>query len=92
VRVVNIVEPVDLHELDALPAGEDGMRTELFALYETARQAFDAGNFSEAASRLGDLLGRFPQDGPALVLLSRAVDCMLHEPAEFSPVWTLPGK
>jgi len=92
VRVVNIVEPVDLHELDALPAGADGVRAELFALYETARRAFDTGNFSEATSRLGDLLGRFPQDGPALVLLSRAVDCMLHEPAAFSPVWTLPGK
>ena len=92
VRVVNIVEPVDLYELDALSQGADAVRAELFGLYETARRAFDAGNFSEAASRLGDLLGRFPQDGPALVLLSRAVDCMLHEPAAFSPVWTLPGK
>jgi hypothetical protein len=26
------------------------------------------------------------------VLLSRAVECMVHEPADFSPVWQLPGK
>lgn len=89
VRVVNIVEPVDLFELSLeATAG----REQLFAAYEEALQAFDAGRFAAAAKILGDLLAGIPDDGPALVLLSRAVACMIDEPADFSPVWKLPGK
>jgi adenylate cyclase len=89
VRVVNIVEPVDLFEL----ALEDGSeRAGLFAAYEEALTAFDSGRFAAATKILGDLLAGAPADGPALVLLSRAVACMIDEPRDFSPVWTLPGK
>jgi len=89
VQVVNIVEPVDLYELDC--TGTDERRT-LFAAYDDARSAFDEGRFNAAARALGDVLARFPSDGPALLLLSRAVDTMLAEPRDFSPVWRLPGK
>jgi len=89
VRVVNIVEPVDLFELSL---EQTAGREQLFAAYEEALQAFDAGRFAAAAKILGDLLAGSPDDGPALVLLSRAVACMIDEPADFSPVWKLPGK
>lgn len=89
VRVVNIVEPVDLYELDC---GSDPRSRERFEQYEEALAAFDAGNFSTAAQALGNLLAAWPGDGPSLVLLSRSVDCMIREPADFSPVWELPGK
>lgn len=89
VRVVNIVEPVELFELDC--SGEPRHR-ERFAHYEDALAAFDAGEFSTAVKILGNLLAAFPGDGPALVLLSRAVECMISEPRDFSPVWELPGK
>lgn len=89
VRVVNIVEPVDLFELDC--SGEP-LHRERFAHYEDALAAFDAGDFSTAAKILGNLLATWPGDGPSLVLLSRAVDCMLNDPRDFSPVWELPGK
>jgi len=89
VRVVNIAEPVELHELDCT---DDPSRREAFARYEEALGAFDAGNFGTAARLLGNLLAMTPGDGPALVLLSRAVDCMIREPADVSPVWELPGK
>ena len=89
VRVVNIVEPVELHELDC--NAEPGAR-ERFAEYEEALAAFDAGNFSTAAKILGNLLGAWPGDGPSLVLLARAVECMIREPRDFSPIWDLPGK
>jgi len=89
VRVVNIVEPVDLFELDC---GGEPLQRERFAHYEDALAAFDAGEFSTAAKVLGNLLAAWPGDGPSLVLLSRAVDCMIREPREFSPVWELPGK
>lgn len=87
VRLVNIVAPEDLYELDCT-----GGRQEMFAAYEAALAAFDAGDFSTATKLLGDLLVAWPGDGPALVLLSRSVDCMIREPREFSPVWELPGK
>jgi adenylate cyclase len=89
VRVVNIVEPVELHELDC---SDDPSRREVFARYEEALVAFEAGDFGGAARRLGNLLALVPGDGPSLVLLSRAVECMIREPAAFSPVWELPGK
>lgn len=89
VRVVNIVEPVELFELDC---GSDPRTRERFRHYEDALAAFEAGNFSAAAQALGNLLAAWPADGPSLVLLSRAVDCMIREPQDFSPVWELPGK
>ncbi len=89
VRVVNIAEPVELFELDC---GDAPRRDELFPRYDEALAAFEAGNFSKAARLLGGVLDGFPGDGPSLVLLSRAVDAMVHEPADFSVVWRLPGK
>ncbi|MFM7521935.1 MAG: adenylate/guanylate cyclase domain-containing protein [Planctomycetota bacterium] len=89
VRVVNIAEPVDLFELDC--GGDEG-RKELFSRYEEALACFEKADFRRAAGGLGTLLERFPDDGPALVLLSRSVDAMVHPPHEFSAVWQLPGK
>ena len=89
VAVVNIAEPVVLFELDCTDASRCG---ELFSRYEEALAAFEAANFSNAARMLGGLLDGFPSDGPALLLLSRAVDAMVNEPADFSVVWRLPGK
>ena len=89
VQVVNIAEPVELYELDC---GTTPRSAELFPRFEEALGMFEAGNFSAAASRLGGLLDEFPGDGPALVLLSRAVDCMVRPPENFSAVWKLPGK
>jgi len=89
VRVVNIAGPVDLFELDC--GGDEG-RKELFSRYEEALACFEKADFRRAAGGLGTLLERFPDDGPALVLLSRSVDAMVHPPHEFSAVWQLPGK
>ncbi|HVA49932.1 MAG TPA: adenylate/guanylate cyclase domain-containing protein [Pirellulales bacterium] len=87
-RVVNIAEPVTLFELKASP-GETW--AELCQRYEEALDEFDRQHCEQAMSLLRDLLNKFPDDGPSLVLLSRAVplrDCV----GEFSPVWELPGK
>lgn len=89
VRVVNIAEPVALHELDAV---DDPARQSLFRRYEAALEAFEQARFAVAAGLLGEILATTPGDGPSLVLLSRAVDCMIREPVAFSPVWELPGK
>jgi adenylate cyclase len=89
VRVVNIEAPVDLYEL----AAPDRPRWALArAEYEQALVEFERKQFRESALRLATLRRELPDDGPALVLLSRAVNCMVEEPASFDPVWVLPSK
>jgi adenylate cyclase len=87
--VVNIAEPVALFEL-AEPARPRW--TQLVHKYESALAEFEAGRFSDAIRILGTLLAENPDDGPSLVLLARAVNCVVEEPVEFDPVWRLPGK
>ena len=41
---------------------------------------------------LFQVLTDHPDDGPSLVLLSRAIAQRDHDPAAFDPVWELPGK
>ena len=89
VRVVNIAEPVEMHEL---PAQGRAAWAELRADYERALEEFEKKNFGQAAGILGSLVPRHPHDGPSLVLLSRAVGSLVDEPVPFDPVWELPGK
>jgi adenylate cyclase len=88
-RVVNIAAPVELYELSAddPPAG-----AALREGYEAALGAFEAGDARDAARRLGNLLAEHPGDGPALLLLARAVNALLPDAPPFDPVWELPGK
>jgi adenylate cyclase len=89
VRVVNIEKPVTLYELAPAdrPAWAEAARE-----YEEALAEFEGKQFQEAAWRLAALRRNQPDDGPALVLLSRAVNCMVEEPAKFDPVWELRTK
>ncbi|MFL5244927.1 MAG: adenylate/guanylate cyclase domain-containing protein [Gemmataceae bacterium] len=90
VSVVNIAEPVYLYELAAgYPNWPD-----LKARYEQALQDFENREFRRSARALGALLAtpEYRDDGPAIVLLSRAVNFMVEEPENFDPVWQLPGK
>ena len=89
VRVVNIVEPVELYELTV--SDQSGW-TELKQGYETALAAFERREFRQAAHVLSGLLEKWPDDGPCLLLLSRAATCLLDPIAEFNPIWELPGK
>jgi adenylate cyclase len=89
VRVVNIAQAVDLYELvePNLPGWSD-----LKEEYEEALAHFEKKNFSQAAHILSKLLIEHPNDGPSLILMSRAVQGLVEEPTEFDPVWELPGK
>jgi adenylate cyclase len=89
VRVVNIARPVDLWELRT--ADEPGWPA-LKRAYEEALAEFEKRNFSAAARITGNLLTTSPDDGPSLVLLSRAVQRLIDSRGEFDPVWELPGK
>jgi len=89
VEVVNIAEPVELFELRPTA---DATWPDLRQRYETALQAFEQQDFHAAARILGNLLTSYPDDGPTVILLSRAVDMLARPPKDFSPVWKLSEK
>ncbi len=87
VRVVNISRPVDLYELSSGVGEWNALKQR----YESALQLFESGDFRGTVRLLGELINSFPDDGPSLVLLSRAVGAMTN-PNRFDPVCELPGK
>lgn len=89
VRVVNIAEPVVLHELGRI---DDAGWEELQRAYEGALSAFENRDFHGAAHLLGGLLQTRPDDGPSLLLLSRVASCLVSTDRDFNPCWDLPGK
>ena len=89
VRVVNIAEPVVLHELGRT---DDAGWGDLQQAYEGALSAFENRDFHEAAHLLAGLLQTRPDDGPSLLLLSRVANCLVSTDAVFNPCWDLPGK
>ena len=88
-RVVNIVKPVDLYEVEL--AGPEERRS-FFAASQAALEALEAGDFALAARQAGALLAIHPGDGPLLVTLAQAADALVKAGADFDPVWTPPGK
>jgi adenylate cyclase len=91
VRVVNIPEVVALCQLTA--GGHPGW-DDLKRGYEQALSHFEQQEFRLAARVLGALLAQpaYRDDFPSLVLMQRAVTCMVDPPVQFSPQWELPGK
>lgn len=90
VRVNNIAAPVELHELRA---ADDHSMQELTVSYESALASYERRELHATSALLGRMLVEFPQDGPSLLLMSRAVQEMLrNDSTAFDPVWTLPGK
>jgi adenylate cyclase len=89
-EVVNIKEPVELFELSAAsnPVWSQSQKED----YETALEQFEAKHFGRASLLLSKVVQENADDGPSLVLLSRAVNCMIAEPPEGYAVWKVPGK
>jgi adenylate cyclase len=89
VRVVNIEQPVLLYELrpdDTLVAKQ------LCEQYEEALALYEQEKLAQAIHILSDILGKWPDDGPTLLLLSRSVESLKHHVTPFDPVFELPGK
>jgi adenylate cyclase len=89
VRVTNIAGAVDLCEV---ARASDADRADFFRRSQTALETFEAGDPLLAVQYVSRLLLESPDDGPLLMLLSRATDRMLRDEEPFDPVWSLPGK
>jgi adenylate cyclase len=88
VRAVHIAQPVDLYEAVAEPAPK---WADLNQRYGQALAEFERGDFAVAKQTLEELLTAH-DDGPARVLLSRAIAWGQSKSAPFNSVWELPGK
>jgi adenylate cyclase len=89
IHVVNIEEPVELHELRLI---DDERSRILCQLYEKALGEFEAQQFRRAARTLGDYIPNYEDDGPSHILLWRAVNGLVHPTPTFDAAWRLPGK
>lgn len=88
-RVNNIEEPVGLYELAVAPHAD---WQPLRRSYERALACFEQRQLRKASSLLGDLLVKYPNDGPSLLLMSRVVSALFADETHYDPVWTFPGK
>jgi adenylate cyclase len=89
VRVVNIEQPVMLFEIRP---DDTSATKEVCLRYEEALALYEQEELTQATRVLSEILRTQPDDGPTLLLLSRAVDRLLHREGEFDPVFDLPGK
>ncbi|MBM3996560.1 MAG: adenylate/guanylate cyclase domain-containing protein [Planctomycetes bacterium] len=88
-RLVSMSEPVTLYELaDPSRPGWDSLKRN----YEDALSEFTRGEIRPACRILGRLIPEHPHDGPSLLLLSRAVACLVEPPQRFDPVMVFENK
>lgn len=85
-KVVGLDGTVELFEL--IPTITPQKR-ELVELYEAAYAIFESGEHPhEAAKAFGELVQKFPDDGPSLIMLVRSVNNLVDPKVPFTPVWT----
>jgi adenylate cyclase len=97
VEVINIPDPVTIYQLTSVARegeGEGEGPDSLKDGYEEALAHFENREFRAVTRILGSLLAQrqYRDDGPSLVLLQRAVTCLVEEPKQFSAVWKFPDK
>jgi adenylate cyclase len=89
VRVLNIDEPTELYEI-----ADDECASWIAHLetFEQALTAFENDDCMTAIHLAGSLIKHLPNDGPTLLLLSRAIERSRNLNAPFDPIWTLDRK
>lgn len=89
VSVVGMDKAIDLYEL----MSDEQADEELIQRYEEALAIFETGqSFREAVRAFGELIQKYPNDGPSMVMLVRSVNELVTPSADFSPVWSARSK
>lgn len=89
VRLKNIDEPIELYELTS---NQGPGWSHIVENYERALKAWEERKLQTAIESLSNIVAKLSQDGPSMVLLSRAVDVWSRDLHDYDPVWTLPSK
>jgi adenylate cyclase len=88
-KVVGLDGHVSLYQLMSQQEAND----DLIARYAEGLALFESGQqFRQAAKLFGELVQKYPEDGPSLIMLDRSVNQLVHPIGEFSPVWEAPTK
>jgi adenylate cyclase len=89
-QVVGLDGELNLFEL--MPE-DSASNSELVVAYGNALDLYESGlDFRKAVRAFGELVQRFPMDGPSLMMLVRAVNELVEPSADFSPVWCAKSK
>ena len=88
VRFVNVTRPETIYQVLTAEQAASGIKEP----YETGLDMFEAGDFSAACQQLANIINQYPDDGPTLLLLARAVDALRNDELKHDPVWTLNHK
>ena len=89
-KVVGLDGELDLFEL--MP-DQSKLNADLVIAYERALVLYESGQqFREAVRAFGELVQRYPTDGPSLIMLVRAVNELVEPSQSFSPVWCAKSK
>ena len=83
IRVKGKLQPVTIYELLDLAENKEKYEP-LLARFHHAMEAYHEQNWDEAATRLGDMLTHFPDDGPTQIFLDRVLEFRQNEP---EPDW-----
>jgi hypothetical protein len=72
---------------------EEEADEDLIAKYEEGLALFEIESQMRQAARLfGELVQRYPDDGPSLIMLERSVSQLVHPVKDFSPIWEASSK
>jgi adenylate cyclase len=88
-KVVGLDGSVNLYQL----MSEEEADEDLIARYEEGLAMFEIESQMRQAARLfGELVQRYPDDGPSLIMLERSVSQLVHPVKDFSPIWEASSK
>jgi adenylate cyclase len=79
IRVKGKKQPVNIFELLG-PASDAAKYADLVTTFDAAMSLYREQKWREAAESFGELLARFPDDGPTQIFLQRATEFLEEAP------------
>jgi adenylate cyclase len=89
VRVINIEQPLEVHELVANPPADWASHC---ARYQEILDAMEAKNLNLAGDLVLRMCEDYPKDAAVMALSQRIAEARVAQPTADSAIWHLPGK